>query len=426
MLRIKITSIIPAQESASRDIYGGYEIENMEFRAEMSKERLKKLDEEDKKLVHELVIDEELTWYKLLGFRLPEAKCFIPPAPCGHTMAPVMSLVPMYEVVLLPISSHYWPVRPPRQRFCRISKVSVFKWQHGLTPSDLVILAEKGRVIPYFERGYVNYSEKIISPLLQPGVPRISPKQMALIRALPIILMEKERKWADVQRLASQDLQKFSFPHRECVSCLSACYMIGLRKYFESLKFRGWTAACFVSYALSTRVFDAVLQTECKLVKDLLSYIGGLPDGLSIEYILQGLKVNYAPNIPIEAYLDIFDGKASKALRKIVADLLNDPLSRKYTERLSAKIYDLNQQIKELAQGRAAKVFEAISDMALYGGKKFIESKTQQHIKIPKRGFVKLGEWLASQGIDLQAKIQRKDWSIAQLYKARCKLERCK
>jgi len=145
-----------------------------------------------------------------------------------------------------------------------------------------------------------------------------------------------------------------------------------------------------------------------------------------MDYILEGLKVRYTPSISLEHYVDIFDGKTSKALRRIVANLLSDPLSRKYKERLNAKICDLNQQVEELSEGKTAKIFDAVSDMALYGGKKFIESKSQKYIKIPRKGFIKLGEWLASKGIDLQAKVQRKDWSIAQLYKARCRLKRCR
>jgi hypothetical protein len=107
-----------------------------------------------------------------------------------------------------------------------------------------------------------------------------------------------------------------------------------------------------------------------------------------------------------------------------MTQLVEDPLSKKYSQRLKVRIFDLNQQIEEIAEGRAAKVFGAISDMAIYGGKKFIEAQSQRYIKIPKRGLVKLGEWLASKGIDLEAKVQRKDWAIAQLYKARCKLRK--
>jgi len=120
----------------------------------VSKEYLRKLDEEDSKLVGELTMDKELTLDKLLSFRLPEAKCFVPPVPCGDTMAPIMSLLPMYQAVLLPIYSHY-SERTMWGASRKISKVSVFKRQHGLTPSELIVLAEKGRVIPYFESSYV-------------------------------------------------------------------------------------------------------------------------------------------------------------------------------------------------------------------------------------------------------------------------------
>jgi hypothetical protein len=71
-------------------------------------------------------------------------------------------------------------------------------------------------------------------------------------------------------------------------------------------------------------------------------------------------------------------------------------------------------------------VFETVSDMALYGGSKFIESQTDRIIKVPKKGLVRLGEWLASKGIDLTAKTKGKDWSIAQLYKAQCQLKKFK
>ena len=159
----------------------------------MSKKRLKKLDKEDKKLVDELLKDEEITLQKFLGFRLPKARCFVPPVQCGYTAAPVMSLVPMYDVVLLPIYPFYLRDTRTSEGSSKISKVSVFKKQHGLTPSELVILAEKGQVMPYFPYDYVEYSEKIINPLLQPGVPRITPSQMAVIRSVPIRLLMKEK-----------------------------------------------------------------------------------------------------------------------------------------------------------------------------------------------------------------------------------------
>ena len=75
---------------------------------ELSKEELRKLDEEDKKLVEEVGGEEKyIELDDLLGFQLPKTKCFVPPVPCGDTMAPLMSLVPLYGTVILPIYSYY-------------------------------------------------------------------------------------------------------------------------------------------------------------------------------------------------------------------------------------------------------------------------------------------------------------------------------
>lgn len=338
-----------------------------------------------------------------------------------------MSLVPMYDAVLLPIHPNYWVSAGTKVDERKISAVSVFKELHGLSPTDLKTLAEKGRVIPYFESFYSAYNPRIISPLLEPGVPRISPAQMASIRGAPMTWLMQEKEWNDTKRLACLDVSKLKFPKGEhCANCLSACYMIGLQDYFHGPTYKGPLTACFVSYALSVRLFDSVLQTECFIAEDILSNIGGLPMGLPMEYILEGLKVKYSPDIPLGQYVNIFDSKTSKALRRVVEKLLSDPLSKRFSHRLSARIYDLNQQVEELAEGKAVKIFETISDMAVYGGEKFIESQSQRFIKVPKKGLIKLAEWLASRGVDLQAKLYRKDWALAQLCKARCKLERCK
>jgi hypothetical protein len=124
--------------------------------------------------------------------------------------------------------------------------------------------------------------------------------------------------------------------------------------------------------------------------------------------------------------LDIFDGKTSRALRKIVIDLLKEPLSGRHIGRLNARIFELNHAVRELAKGRAAAIFETVSDRALYGGEKFIESKMQQKVRVPHKGYIKLEEWLASKGVELQARLSGNDWTITQLYKARCMLASCK
>lgn len=259
----------------------------------MSEYDLKKLAQEDKKFFYELVTSfknqETFRSEELFGFQLPKNRCFVPSIPCGDTTTPLMSLVPLYETILLPIYSSYWPHKGSQK--LRIEEDSMFKRQHGATPSDLIVLAEKGRVIPYFSEPYDRYTEKIIEPLLQPGIPRISYGTMMLIRNLSMGTISSDRERKHFRKLASEDIGNFDFPKEKefitnCTVCLSVCYTLGLREHFKALEF-GLHHACFVTYALSAQTLDAVLQTECPLAKDVLSNIGNLPEGIQSNTYLK-------------------------------------------------------------------------------------------------------------------------------------------
>jgi hypothetical protein len=395
------------------------------------------MTEEDSKLFSELrdrckskyENEQTIEINDVLGFKLAETRCYIPQVKCGSVPARLMSLVPVYQTVFLPISSSYWPHKG--QSMLKIKDDPTFKLMHDLTPGELAILAEKGRVIPYFADDFKYYDERTIRPLLQPGLPRISRGTMMAVRNVAIVnVAGKTADWEVMQKSAAEDIQNLGFPQgksfREmCTICLSVCYSLGMREAFKQPEF-GFEEACLTIQAVSVELFDAVLKAECPIAEDVLTKVGMLPEGIDLEYVLKGLKIDYSPKVPLEDYADVFDGKTSKAIREILANLLKDPMSRKYRERMSAKIFDLNQQVDEIAKSRTAKVFETISDMTLYGGSKFIESQTDKLVRIPKKGLVRLGEWLASKGVDLTAKTQRKDWSIAQLYKAQCQLKKYK
>jgi hypothetical protein len=388
------------------------------------------MDDEDKRLFDELSAfyesRERPTVDEVLGFKLAESRCFIPYLPCRTMRTHITSLIPLYEAVIMPI---YPNCQVGKDKTKKIADDAAFQSVHCLTPTELATLAEKGRVLPYFTNEYTSFDEKTIRPLLQPGLPRVSPRTMLLIRWAAFNLIAEDKDSEQSDELATKDLKSFtqrpkSKMESKCTSCLALCYMLGMRKHFQEAKF-GQPHACFVSYVVSANYFDAVIQAKCLFAKEVLGDIGGLPEGIDIDYVLKGLKLAYSPDLPLDEYIEVFDSKTSKALRRILANLLSDPLSSKYSGRLSGKIYDLNREVKEIAESKTAKVYETISDMALYGGRKFIESQTQKYIQVPKRGFMRLSDWLASKGIDLTAKVKGKDWSIAQLYKAQCKLERC-
>lgn len=385
---------------------------------------------EDKKLHDELLSSYEGREVpnvdEILGFKLGQSRCFIPFLSCGRLPSRITTLIPLYETVIMPIH----PIAQLHKKFEKVADSSTFKTVHGLTPTELATLAEEGRVLPYFCQEYTSYDERTIKPLLQSGLPRVSPRTMLLIRSAAWHLIAEGKDSEHFEQLATEDIKSFaqgsaSKLEPKCATCLALCYMLGIREQHREKLFEK-NQACLVSYAASANYLDAVLQANCTFAKEVMGNMGDLPEGIDIDYFLKGLRLAYSPDLSLEEYVEVFDSKTSKALRRILTNLLSDPLSSKYNERLSAKIYDLNRQVREIADSKIAKVYETVSDMALYGGKKFIESQSQKYVRVPKRGFIRMSDWLASKGIDLTAKVKRKDWSIAQLYRAQCKLKSCR
>ena len=391
----------------------------------MDKEYLKRLDKEDDELAEEYAewqASGEANPEKIAGFRLRGTRSLVPELPCWLTAASIMSLLPLYETIFLPIYPHFRT--EDEEEWRKIDEVPVFRSRHGLTPDEISTLAAKGRVIPYFTTRFTLYDEKIIAPIIQPGIPRLSGQQMSAFRLSGYFESRKKAEWENIHSQVENDFPIYykGWP-KECGFCIETSYAMGLRDYMIGNKKLG--VACLATYSPASQFLDAVLQTECPVAREALSCYGGLPLGTSLGYVLEGLKVKYIPEMPLDVYSDVFDGNTAKALRKIVGDLLSDPLTSKYVSRLNAKIFDLNQEVEEIGEGRAAKVFEAVSDIAVYGGKKFIESRSEGYVRIPKKGLQRVAEWIASKGVDLAAKISKKDWALAQVYKARCKLKKC-
>ena len=380
---------------------------------------------DDEKLLKEFSKDNSLDTEKALGFKIKPASCFIAPSPCSCNTSHVTSLIPLYDMVFLPVYSKYFKKNEDNSKTVVKINSKSFENFHGLTVNELKLLAQEGRVIPYFfDDTYRNYDPEIIQPLLNSGVPTISPAQRELLVYAYINQLRNQNNWNEMSGLAKEDIVRFNFKPT-CNTCLTASYLMGFRKHLMSSPTPHIGDACFFRNTLAVNQLNSVLQTECSVNKGILSQIGGLPEKMPIDYILEGLKVNYCPEIPIERYIEIFDSKTTKAIRRTMENLLSDPYCRKYPAYLKNKVFDLNQQVTELADGRAAKVFETVSEMAIYSGQKYLEAQSSKMIKIPKKGLITIGEWLASRGIDFQTRVSKKDWSVAQIYKARCKLGNC-
>lgn len=289
----------------------------------------------------------------------------------------------------------------------------------------MALAAQEGHVIPYFPANLSGYDAKLIEPLLEPGVPRINKQQMELIKRIGMCrFVEYDcKKCESLNKEVRKDFRNVE--DASCYACLTLLYQYGYKAKKSAFE-KVIPEACLSTRVIISRNLDAVFQTDCPVCKNSLSMMSGLPESQAIEYVCKGLKISYTSEIPLQSYLELLNGKATKAIRKTVYNILRDPYAEKYTHYLNAKIFEFNQQIQNLGQSRAAKFYKAISDLTIYGGSKFVEEQTRKYIKLPEKGIKNLAEWIASKALDLHARVTKKDWTIAQLYRLKCKLEKCR
>lgn len=386
----------------------------------LSLKLLEKLDKEDKKFADEFfqpVSSGNLNPEDILGFKLPKSRIFVPDRRCPIPIISLYTLLPLYDSIIFPII--------PAIDKEKIKSVKAFSMVHGLSPDDIAVLAQKGRVYPRLAGSFSEFDAKLIKPLLEPGIPRVSQAQTHLITRYRLCdLVQSDCK--KCEKNFKQARKDFPDESREsCIHCVAILHALGYREKLPTQE--GITLTiCMAKQIVTARNLDAVFQTECLAGRKSLGIVSELPESQTLEYMLQGIGINYVPEVSLEDYLDILDSKTTKAVRKIVNDILQDPIARKYQQRLSAKIFEFNQQIEELSKSKSAKFYRAISDLVLYGGSKFVERQTGNYVKLPKASLKKSAEWLASKVLDLHSWMTGKDWTIAQLYKARCKLDECK
>ena len=210
-----------------------------------------------------------------------------------------------------------------------------------------------------------------------------------------------------------------------CASaCLQTLYTLGINREHLLKSHEPHTTVCALRDIFVSRNMNAIVKTNCRVAKDALGVSAGFADNEALDSIVKGLKVSYSPEIDITSYLDFLDGKTTRAVREIIRKLKEEPYAMKYSERLNGKLVDLNKEIEEIGKSRSAKFYQAVSDIAVYGGSKFLENNSGALIKVQKKQLHKTSEWIASKLLDIHAKATGKDWTLAQIYKTRTKFEK--
>lgn len=406
---------------------------------------LEKIDAENEEFYetsYKNVVTGKYSTSDITGFDLEAPNVFIPRVPCAHVAAEseygyctlavekptvsILTLLPLYNTLIFPIFPKFSEAKVTQATFEKINDIA---------PREFLKAVWKGRIIPYFTSLYQNYDNDFLQHFLEPGLPRISSPHMSLIRKLNTCSLSDGDCEAcnEKHRIAEKDvsaiaevLKKREIPH-DCISCLFRAYAIGISKETLLKTSSPLFTLCATQDVLASRNIDAAFQTNCPNAMEALSLFAGtseIPE--PIDTIVKGLKVKYTRELDFESYLELLDGKTTRAIKKVTERILEDPFASKYSEQLNSKIFEFNREIEEVAKSKTAKFFHAVSDIAVYGGSKFVERRTKGYIQLGKEHLQKASEWLASKLMDFHARATGKDWTIAQLYRTRWKLAQCK
>jgi len=384
------------------------------------------------------VVEGKYSIQDILGFRLREPTVFIPRVACAHVApsvafhcpdasehpaASILALLPLYNTLVYPIIPNFLKAKMDEEKFRQANDLSL---------KDFLKIVEKGRIVPHFVADYKTYDIDFVQHFLEPGLPRISSSHMGLIRAhngcklfdgdCKKCMASKKTARRDVPTLFGKTVSE-----EGCAYCLGNTYDMGItRQRLLETRFPVLTV-CAMPEILACRNMGATFQTNCPIAKEALGLFAGIPEVPNpIEAIVEGLKVKYTKDLDMESYLDLLDGKTTRAVREVVRKIMEDPFASKYSEQLNARIVDFNREVEEVSKSKAAKFFHAVSDISVYGGSKFVERKAQGYLRASKKDQHKVSEWIASKLMDYHAKATGKDWTIAQLYRTRWKIEQCR
>jgi len=354
---------------------------------------------------------------------LNETLVFVAPPRCGHWSnstathcsiikeeigTSIFSLLPLYDQIVYSIPPVYHK---------QLLSLKNFKKSNGLTFEDFKEIIYTGKIIPYFPEKYGIYDSELIKRFLEPGIPRISQAHMRLIKNMNRYKIVKNCKTCEgLNYVARKDTLEINKKDAEvteaCSSCLRLAYQNGISKDNILRMSSPKLALCNIPEIIASRNIDAVFKSGCPATLETLNVFASFPGhDKTIETVVTGLNVKYTNDVDLQSYLSILDSKTTKAVREIVKRILADPFATKNTDRLSSEIFSYNKEIEEVA---------------VYGGNKFVERETKGLIKSGDKYLHKMQEWITSRLIDIHARVSGKDWTIAQLYKTRCRIEKCR
>lgn len=407
----------------------------------------------------------------ILGFEPPKgANVFLPYIKC----VPITTLLPLYDTLIVGIP--------------KIEKVSRIQDATGLTFDNIVMLAQKGKLVLLLNVDCVECLKEmssVVQQFVDNNVPLFFAGHQETLLALKAAesvgidfqegkkiigqyseliedqktkeLRKKLHAFAKRVHQPPPEVYESTYPMQSCsrikptAEYLRQVIEIGQRgespEYLQALVGRLF----MIPKLLMARMFHSTLSTNitCRHLHEIEKDFGKSLkpksphyfDPTKLEFIEKRLQIAYSEDIPLDEYAEIFDSKTTSAVRKTITTIMSETASRKSFIALQNSITDYNQQISELARRKSkrAKIVYAISDilrsnaeaikMLLMGAaEKYlnVSQKAWDCIVLPKRYRRSVSSWLEQKTVGVESRLADVSPDVLHLYRVRTCVEKLK
>lgn len=398
----------------------------------------------------------------IVGFEPPRGtSVFLPYVRC----VPTTSLLPLYDTLVVGLP--------------KIEKVDRFRDETGLTFDEVVVLAQKGRLVPFIDVdcfGCLLEMSEVVQQLVDNNVNLILGGSQSnllalktaesvgvdydsgteLVKKLSLATENEEEKKQREEALKSNvEVYRYGGHTLLCASIKPTAEFVeqliklandgSPREYVDTLTGR----LSMIPRFLLAKAFNSTFSTNvgCRYIGEVENLEAPLRtesletfDPYVLEFIERKLRIAYSENLPVSEYIDIFDSRTTNAMRSIFGQIVSEASSKGGSLiSLQNSIEQYNQQVEELIarSTKRTKIVYGTSDVLRANAgaiKMLLEGAAEKYINAPQKAwdcFVvpkhyrdAVSKWLSEKAVGLEAALAGVTPDIIHLYNTRTCIDR--
>jgi hypothetical protein len=286
----------------------------------------------------------------------------------------IKSLLPLYTTI-------YQRIHPSQ---CR--SVNDFKKVYGFSPEAIAILSEKKRIIPVFGK-ISEYPVEIIEPIIESEVYLTHGQSLSLEYTMMHEMgVFSEPLAKDLLYPISEELKGFieTASHIKPVKSILETMILDFMEIPEFAQCMPQDAKDILLLSVS---INARAMLEASSLNSVLQHPNSFPTNITssdvfrslkakgielrpvdkscdLEYIVRKLGIAYSEGIDLDDYLEIFDHRTTKNMRRIVNEIILEHDKRKEKGvKLNRIIDEYNEKLTEICNSKGLKFIYSFSNL---------------------------------------------------------------